>query len=87
METHKRATALETGEGLTYLAGENQQVAHVSLVVEAFYTSTSVSCHAQGKGWPGLQNEYSTCLSESSAVREEFLRSYLYECFSGLMTS
>ena len=27
-KTHKRVTALDKGEGLTYLVGENQQAVH-----------------------------------------------------------
>ena len=47
METHKQVTALDKGEGLTYLSGENQQAAHWSPVAKPLCTSTGKNCYTK----------------------------------------
>ena len=47
MKTHKRVAALDKGEGLTYLSGENQHAVCQSLAVKPHCTGTGGSSHTK----------------------------------------
>ena len=90
METHKRVTVLNNGEGFDLLRwGKPASCTLAAMLQEARYANANDSDYTHTRGLisrpKGVLAEYSTRLSELPVGGGVNLRSYLFECFSGLM--